>query len=97
MDQNTKIAIGVGVGVGVPFIVAVAWLIFFLCVKMEREKREGGGQLAEGAGQSGGMDGASDARPPEKRHNEVAQVHELHANGTPKVQELDGLARHELQ
>ena len=58
---------------------------------------EGGAQLAGDSGQSGVMDGTSDAKPADKRPNEVAQVHELRADGTPEVLEMDGLVRHELQ
>jgi hypothetical protein len=77
--------------------VAVAWFVSFLCLKRAREKGERGAQLAGNAGQSGVMDGAGDAKPAEKRANEVAQVHELRADGTPGVLEMDGLVRHELQ
>ncbi len=91
MESKTKIAICVGIGLGIPFILAVAWLISFLCLKRERDKRERGFQLAGGAGESGSMDGASDAKPAEKRHNEIVQVHELRAYGTPEVPEMDGL------
>ena len=75
----------------------VAWVVSSLCLKRTREKGEGGAQLAGDSGQSGVMDGASDAKPAEKRPNEVAQVHELRADGTPEVPELEGLFRHELQ
>jgi hypothetical protein len=97
MGKNAKIAIGVSIGLGIPFIVAVAWLISFLCLKKKRDKRERGAQLAGGAGQFGDMNGASDARPAEKRYNEVAQVHELRADVNPEVPELDGSVTHELQ
>lgn len=97
MGTKAKIAIGVGVGLEIPFIVAVAWLISFLCLKRKRDKRERGAQLAGGAGQFGDMNGASDARPAEKRYNEVAQVHELRADVNPEVPELDASVAHELQ
>jgi hypothetical protein len=96
MERKTKIAIAIGLGLGIPYIVGVAWFVSFLCLKRAREK-EGGAQLARDAGKSRGMGGVSDAKPAEKRPNEVARVHELRADGTPEVPELDGLVRHELQ
>jgi hypothetical protein len=97
MGKNAKIAIGVGIGLGIPFIVAVVWLISFLYLKKVEDKREEVAQLAGSAGQSWGMDGAGNARPAEKRYNELAQVHELRADGSPELPEMGGLVRHELQ
>jgi hypothetical protein len=97
MERKTKIEIAIGLGLGIPYIVGVAWFVSFLCLKRAREKGEGGAQLARDAGLSGVMDGAGEAKPAEKRPIEVAQVHELRADGNPEALEMDSLVRHELQ